>query len=453
MGRLFGTDGIRGVANIYPMTAEVAMQLGRAVAYLSKRKREHRHKIIIGKDTRLSCYMLESALTAGICSMGVDVLLVGPIPTPGIAFMTCSMRADAGIMISASHNPFQDNGIKIFSRDGYKLPDETELKIEALVSSNSIDSSRPTANGVGKVFRIDDALGRYIEFLKQTFPKEYTLDGMKIAIDCANGATYKVAPAVISELGAETYPLFIEPDGTNINHHCGSQDTKKLADTVIKTGADVGLAFDGDGDRLIAIDETGSEVTGDKMIAICANHLKKKGKLKNNVVVTTVMSNLGLSLALKDAGIEHFRTKVGDRYVIDGMREREAVLGGEDSGHLIFLDHHTTGDGILSALQLLSIMRETGRPLSELSRIMKTFPQVLINVEVRSKPDLSDIPEITNIIKTCEQELGDKGRVLVRYSGTQMLCRIMVEGPTQEKVQEIANKIAKVVKDKLGREL
>lgn len=450
MGKLFGTDGIRGIANIYPMTADMAMQVGRAVAYIIKEKKGYQHKIVIGKDTRLSCYMLETALTAGICSMGVEAFLIGPIPTPGIAFLTGSMRADAGIMISASHNPFQDNGIKIFSRDGFKLQDDIEEKIEKLIFSNQMESLQPTAGKIGKAHRIDDALGRYIEFLKHSFPKEFTLDGMRIAIDCANGATYKVAPTVFSELDADIFPINIKPDGTNINLNCGSMHTERLEETVLKTRANIGLAFDGDGDRFIAIDETGQKISGDKIIAICSKYLKEKNRLLNNSVVTTVMSNLGLSILFKELNINHIKAKVGDRYVLEEMKKNKVIIGGEDSGHIIFLEHHTTGDGILSALQLLAIMVDTEKPLSELACIMKTYPQVLINVGVSCKTDLNTIPEITNAIKEGENELKENGRILVRYSGTELICRVMVEGPTEEIATRIAEKIAEIVRIKLN---
>lgn len=449
MGKLFGTDGVRGIANMHPMTVEVAMQIGRAVAYLTKKK-EYRHKILIGKDTRLSCYMLEQALAAGICSMGVDVFFVGPVPTPGIAFITRSMRADAGIVISASHNPFQDNGIKIFSRKGYKLPDEIEEQLEDIIFSRTIDSLRPTADAVGKAYRIDDVLGRYIVFLKNTFPDDLTLDNMKIAIDCANGATYKVAPTVLKELGAEIFPIHIEPDGVNINDNCGSQHTSDLRKLTVEKNADIGLAFDGDGDRFIAVDEKGTEITGDQIIAICANYMKKKNLLKNNVVVTTVMSNLGLSELFNKLNIMHYKSQVGDRYVLAEMLKYDAALGGEDSGHIIFSNFHTTGDGILSALQLLAILKETGEPLSNLAKIMNVYPQKLINVEVKEKKNLEEIKEIDDAIKKIEKKLGADGRVLVRYSGTQKMCRVMVEAPTDELTGESANYIAGVIKKNLG---
>ncbi|MBN1615296.1 MAG: phosphoglucosamine mutase [Deltaproteobacteria bacterium] len=449
MGKLFGTDGVRGVANEYPMTAEMAMNIGRATAHLFKRK-GHVPKIIIGKDTRLSGYMFENALVSGICSMGVDAILVGVIPTPGIAFLTSSMRADAGIVLSASHNPFQDNGIKIFSGDGFKLPDETEAAIEDLIFSNNMQQLHPSAEELGKAYRMEDARGRYIVFLKHTFPKEYTLEGTRVVLDCANGATYRVAPETFFELGAETHTIFDHPNGKNINADCGSQHTETLMAEVLKRKADVGFAFDGDGDRLIAVDEKGKMLTGDQVIAICANIMKKDGTLANNLVVRTVMSNIGLSVALEKLGIDSVMTKVGDRYVLEEMLMRKATIGGEDSGHVIFLDHHTTGDGIITALQVMAAMKKEGKPLSELAKIMDVFPQSLINVDVKSKPDIETVPEIVKIVKEVEDGLGTKGRVLVRYSGTQNMCRVMVEGPTIEETNRYCGQIADVVKAKLG---
>jgi len=449
MGQLFGTDGIRGVANEYPMTAEMALNIGRATACLFKRK-GHTPRIIIGKDTRISGYMLENAFVSGICSMGVNALLVGPLPTPGIAFATNSMRADAGIVISASHNPFQDNGIKIFSREGFKLPDEKELEIEKLIFSNHMDTLHPSPRELGKAYRIDDARGRYIVFLKNTFPKDFSLEGMKVVLDCAYGATYKVAPETFFELGADVISLFDKPNGENINDHCGSQHPETLMEEVVKEKADVGFAFDGDGDRCIAVDEKGSVLTGDQIMAICGNQLKKEGKLANNMLVTTVMSNVGLSIALKELGIENAVTQVGDRYVLEEMQAKGAVIGGEDSGHIIFLEHHTTGDGIATALQILATMKKTQKPLSELSQIMKVFPQKLINVGVKTKPELSTIPEINQVIKDVEKRLADTGRVLVRYSGTQNMCRVMVEGPTIEETEKYCQQIADLVLEKIG---
>jgi phosphoglucosamine mutase len=444
MAELFGTDGVRGVANEYPMTAEMALNIGRATAYLFKWK-GHIPRIIIGKDTRISGYMLENALTSGICSMGVNALLVGPLPTPGIAFTTTSMRADAGIVISASHNPFQDNGIKIFSREGLKLPDEKELEIETLIFSNTMHTLHPSPNELGKASRIDDARGRYLVFLKATFPKDYTLEGTTVVLDCAHGATYKVAPETFTELGATVITLFDEPNGENINENCGSQHPETLAQEVLKQGAEVGFAFDGDGDRCIAVDERGTVLTGDQIMAICAREMKKEGKLTHNLVVSTVMSNIGLSIALKELGIEQLTTKVGDRYVLEQMQAKRASIGGEESGHLIFLDHHTTGDGIITALQVLAAMHKTQKPLSELAKVMEVFPQKLINVDVTRKPEISTIPEITEVIEEVEGKLGDRGRVLVRYSGTQSMCRVMVEGPTEKETERYCKQIAEVV--------
>jgi phosphoglucosamine mutase len=449
MGTLFGTDGVRGVANEYPMTAEMALKIGRATAHLFKRK-GHTPLIIIGKDTRVSGYMLENALVAGICSMGVNALLVGPLPTPGIAFATTSMRADAGIVISASHNPFQDNGIKLFSSDGFKLPDEKEIEIEDLVLSNNMDGMHPSPNELGKAYRIDDVKGRYIVFLKGAFPKDCTLEGTKIVLDCAHGATYKVAPETFFELGAEVATLFDDPNGENINDNCGSQHPEALAEEVVKQEADVGFAFDGDGDRCIAVDEKGSALTGDQIMAICAREMKKEGTLANNLVVTTVMSNIGFGIALREFGINCLTTKVGDRYVLEEMKAKGASIGGEDSGHIIFLDHHTTGDGIITALQVLTAIKRTGKPLSELGRVMKVYPQKLINVDVKSKPDLSTVPDIAQIIADVEAQLGDSGRVLVRYSGTQNMCRVMVEGPTHEQTEQYCRQISQVIMGKIG---
>ncbi|MDI6775347.1 MAG: phosphoglucosamine mutase [Verrucomicrobiota bacterium] len=449
MNELFGTDGIRGVANTPPLTAETALAIGRAAAHICKRSPK-RHRIVIGKDTRLSGYMLENALTAGICSMGVDVFLVGPVPTPGIAFITQNMRADAGIVISASHNPYQDNGIKIFSRDGYKLSDELEAEIENLVSTGRINSIRPTAADVGKAYRIDDVIGRYIVFCKNTFPADLTLDGFKLALDCANGATYKVAPIIFSELGAFVVAMHNKPNGTNINDRCGSQHVDDLRRRVLEERASIGLAFDGDGDRLIAVDERGEPLTGDHIIAICAKHMDERGALRNRAVVTTPMSNYGLRVTLKKLGITHLEAKVGDRFVLELMKEKSVSLGGEESGHLIFLDHHTTGDGIVSALQLLAIMRQTGRLVSELASLMPLYPQKLINVTVARKPPLEQVAELQAALTAAERELGDQGRVFIRYSGTQPMCRVMVEGPTLAVTARLAEGLAEIARRNLA---
>ncbi len=449
MGKLFGTDGIRGVANIHPMTTEMAMQVGRGAAYIFKNK-ERRHRIVIGKDTRLSGYMIENALVAGICSMGVDVLLVGPLPTPGIAFITSSMRADAGIVISASHNPFQDNGIKIFSGNGFKLPDELENKIEELIFSEQIDSLRPTAGEVGKAFRVDDAVGRYVVHLKNTFPKELTLEGMKIVVDCAHGAAYRVAPAVFEELGAEVVCMGVEPNGENINHECGSLNPQVVMREVKKRGAHFGVSLDGDADRAIFSDELGNQVDGDRIMAVCADDLHKAKRLKRNTLVSTVMSNLGLDLAMKERGIRVVHTQVGDRYVVEEMAKGGYNLGGEQSGHLIFLDYNTTGDGILSALQVLSVVIRSGKKLSDLAKIMTPLPQVLRNVRVREKKDVHRIPSIAALIKKIQGQLAERGRVLVRPSGTENLIRVMVEGESENEITGYAGEISEAIRQALG---
>jgi len=447
--KLFGTDGVRGVANVHPMTTEMAMQLGRAAAYVFK-KGTKRSRIIIGKDTRLSGYMIENALVAGICSMGVDVLLVGPMPTPGIAFITASMRADAGVVISASHNPYQDNGIKFFSRDGFKLPDETEMRIEELIYSGKIDSLRPTAAEVGKAYRIDDTKGRYIVFLKHSFPKDLDLNGLKIVLDCANGAAYKVAPAVLEELGAEVIPLGVTPNGTNINAGCGSLHPQVMAEAVREHRADLGIALDGDADRVIFVDEFGNEVDGDHIMAICATHMLKEKKLAKKTLVATVMSNMGLDIALRNAGGKVVKTAVGDRYVVEEMRRHGYNLGGEQSGHMIFLDHNTTGDGIVSALQVLAIMQRSGKKLSELAEVMIALPQVLLNVRVKERREVTEVPEVHAAIASAEQKLGDSGRVLIRYSGTEPLLRIMLEGQDKYEITKMAHDIGEAVEKYIG---
>lgn len=450
MKKLFGTDGVRGVANIHPMTTETAMQLGRAAAYIFKSSSRRRHRIVIGKDTRLSGYMLESALVAGICSMGVDVLLVGPLPTPGIANITKSMRADAGVVISASHNPFQDNGIKFFSGDGFKLPDEIELKMEKLLDSKKIEALRPTATEVGKAFRIDDAAGRYIVFLKNSFPPELDLAGLKIVLDCGNGAAYKVAPAVFEELGAEVIPLGVKPNGTNINAGCGSLHPEVISEAVKQHRADIGIALDGDADRVIVCDEFGNEVNGDQIMAICATDMINRKLLKKKTLVATVMSNMGLDIALRKVGGKIIKTAVGDRYVVEEMRKGGYNLGGEQSGHLIFLDNNTTGDGVLAALQLLAVMRRREKPLSELAEVMIPLPQVLVNVRVRERQDIMTIPPVAAAIKGVEEKLGNEGRVLIRYSGTEPLLRIMLEGQDKYEITGWANEIADLVRQQIG---
>ncbi|MBU6434793.1 MAG: phosphoglucosamine mutase, partial [Nitrospirae bacterium] len=391
MRKLFGTDGVRGVANLDPMTSEIAMQLGRAAAHLFMR-RAGRHQIVIGKDTRISGYMLESALTSGICSMGVDVLLVGPMPTPAIAFLTRSLRADAGVMISASHNPYQDNGIKFFSNDGFKLPDEMEARIEGLIVSNEIAHLRPTADAIGKAYRIDDAEGRYIEFVKRSLPKELDFQGIKVVVDCANGAAYKVAPTVLRELGAKVEVIGNKPDGMNINAGCGAVHPELLQQAVREQGAHLGVALDGDADRAIFVCEQGRVVDGDHIMAMLALDLHHQGQLAKQTVVGTVMSNFGLELAMTKAGIALVRTAVGDRYLLERMSAEGYNFGGEQSGHFIFLDHNTTGDGLISALQVLSLMKRTEKSLSDLAKAMTAVPQVLLNVKVTKKPNLDTVP-------------------------------------------------------------
>jgi phosphoglucosamine mutase len=449
MGKLFGTDGVRGEANRYPMNAEIAFAIGQAVVYILKKER-HRPRIVIGKDTRISGYMLESSLESGITSMGGNPYLLGVLPTPGIAFIAQSMRADAGIVISASHNPYQDNGIKIFSGSGFKLSDEQEGEIEDLMLSNKLHNLVPPVKDMGQAFRMDDVHGRYIVFLKNTFPRDLSMEGMKIVIDTANGATYRVAPDTFWELGADIEIIHNTPNGININDKCGSQHTQDLRKKVVESGAAIGLAFDGDGDRLIAVDEKGQEITGDQILLICATILKEQGRLKNDLLVSTVMSNLGLRVACKRYGFKYHASKVGDRYVLEDMLNLGSVIGGEESGHMIFLDHHTTGDGIVTAMQLIAAMVRTGRPLSELAKMMDIYPQKLINVDVQSKPDVATVPQIMEVISRVEKELGDDGRVLVRYSGTQNMCRVMVEGPSNDVTEKYCKEIADAVKSAIG---
>lgn len=449
MGKLFGTDGIRGEANRHPMDAAVAFAVGQAVTHVLKR-RNPRPQVVIGKDTRISGYMLESALEAGVTSMGGTAQMTGVLPTPGIAYITESMRADAGFVVSASHNPYQDNGIKVFSGSGFKLPDAEEAEIEELILAGNLPALTPPAHDMGRAYRLADALSRYIVFLKGAFPRDLSLRGIKIALDVGNGATYRAAPAVFRELGAEVTVIHDTPNGLNINDACGSQHTNDLRRTVVETGAAAGLAFDGDGDRLIAVDELGNEITGDQILIICATELKKEGKLANDLLVSTVMSNLGLRVACEKYGFRHHASPVGDRYVLEDMQRLGAVVGGEDSGHVIFLRKHTTGDGILTGLQLLAALLKTGRPLSELAELMEVYPQKLINVEVTRKPEVGSVPEIAAAIARAEAELGGKGRVLVRYSGTQNLCRVMVEGPTGELTEKYARQIADVIQATIG---
>jgi len=433
-----------------PMTGEMAMQLGRAIAHVFKEV-QGKHRIVVGKDTRLSGYMLETALASGIVSMGADVWLVGPLPTPGIAFITTSMRANAGVVISASHNPYYDNGIKIFSQSGFKLPDEMESRIEELILSNHLHSLRPTASEVGKAYRIDDAVGRYVVFLKNTFPNQLNLDGLRIVLDCAHGAAYRVAPTVLEELGAEVMPIGVDPDGENINANCGALHPELASRIVVEKGADIGMVLDGDGDRIIFVDRYGKQVDGDQILAICGLRMLSEKKLKKDTVVTTVMSNMGLDRAILKAGGKLVRTQVGDRYVVEEMVRGGYNLGGEQSGHTIFLDYNTTGDGILTALQVLAIMKQKERPLDELAKVMEPLPQVLYNVEVREKRELSEFPEIQKRTKEIEKALDNAGRMLIRYSGTEPLLRIMIEGEDEAKLHRFAQDLVELVKKYLGK--
>jgi phosphoglucosamine mutase len=467
---LFGTDGVRGVANQEPMTSEMALKLGRAMAKvlhetkpsehpgrlspnLARRNRaeeKHRYKILIGKDTRLSGYMLETALASGIVSMGVDVLLVGPLPTPGVAFLTRSMRADAGVVISASHNPYQDNGIKFFSWDGFKLPDAVEARMEEMIFGGETEGSRPTAAEIGKAFRISDAVGRYNVFLKNSFPRHLTLQGLKIVVDCGHGAAYRVVPEVLSELGAEVLPIGVQPDGENINRRCGALHPETARDLLLHEGADVAVALDGDADRAVFIDETGETLDGDEVLAISALDLQARGALRGGGVVATVMSNLGLDLALREAGLEVVRAPVGDRYVVEKMLAGNYNLGGEQSGHILFLDHNTTGDGAITCLQMLALMVEKRKRLSQLKGVMTRLPQVLLNVGVKERKDFVQMPKVAKKIAQVERALAGRGRVLVRYSGTELLARIMLEGEDQNQIGAMAKDIADEIRAEVG---
>ncbi len=448
MGSLFGTDGIRGVANTDPITPEVAVQVGRAVATVLRKN--HRARIVIGKDTRLSGDMIVTALASGICSVGGAVDMAGVLPTAGVGYLTAADGCDAGIVVSASHNPFYDNGIKLFDNKGFKLSMAVEAEIEAHVLAGCRDIAPAGHGEIGTTAPSADPHHRYAQFLVSAALADTDFSGFNIVLDCANGATHAVAPLVFSKLGANVTTLFDQPDGININDHCGSQHIETLRQTVAESRADVGLAFDGDGDRLIAVDETGRAVTGDQILAICAKHMKDNNKLANNLVVSTVMSNMGLRNALREMDIDHVITDVGDRYVLAQMIENGAVIGGEDSGHMIFLDHHSSGDGILTAIRLMETVRQTKRPLSDLAGIMKIYPQVLKNVKIQEKTDIYQIPEIADTIRDVEQRLNGQGRVLVRYSGTQPLCRVMVEGPDKAATEQYCQRIVDVIESKIG---
>lgn len=439
MRKLFGTDGVRGIANQNPLTSETALKLGMALIYvLNLNEKDKKLKIVIGKDTRLSGYMLETALSSGICAMGSDVYLIGPMPTPGVAFITSSVRADAGVVISASHNPFYDNGIKFFDRKGFKFPDDIENKIEEVFNSSILESNtRPTAANVGKAYRIDDATGRYVVFAKLAFPKCLSLNGLKIVVDCANGAAYKAAPEVFNKLGADVTVAYAQPNGININDNCGSMFPKAICSEVLKNNADVGIAFDGDGDRVIFCDEKGKVLNGDEFLAICALYMKQNNLLKNNGIVTTYMSNIALELLMKKNGINVIYTEVGDRNIMEKMLELGLNLGGEQSGHIIFLDETNTGDGIISALKLLTIMIKSGKTLSELRKVINPYPQTLINIDVPYRKDINELHNFSKKIEYYNELLKDKGRIFIRYSGTQNYLRILIEGQDDKEINRI----------------
>lgn len=440
---LFGTDGIRGLANRGDMTPEVAFRIGAAIAYQAGKRVKHVPRIVVGKDTRLSGYLFETAVASGICALGGEVLLSGPLPTPAIAHLTTSMRADAGVVISASHNPYQDNGIKIFGSDGFKLPDEVEKEIETLIFGSDLDEKRPTGTRVGRAERLDDAPGRYVAFVKASFPNELTLEGVRIVVDAAHGAAYRTAPLVFSELGATTHTIGVRPNGKNINHKVGALHPDACAREVRRRGADIGIALDGDADRIIMVDEKGNQIDGDAIMALCATRMLRAGRLRRRTLAATVMSNLGLERAIEADKGKLLRCDVGDRYVVEAMRKRGLNFGGEQSGHLIFLDHATTGDGLVAAMQVLAIVLREGRPLSELaSEAMSRVPQVLVNVTLPDRRPLTEMPKTSRAIARVEKSLGRNGRVLVRWSGTEPKLRVMIEGPEQDRITSMANGIA-----------
>lgn len=440
--KYFGTDGIRGTANHFPMTADIAQRLGMAAGHYFNNG-GHRHRVVIAKDTRLSGYMIENALTSGFLSVGMDVLLVGPMPTPAVAFLTRAMRADLGVMISASHNPFQDNGLKLFGPDGYKLSDEVELEIESHMDDDG-EAMLTAPEKIGRAKRLDDAPGRYIEFVKSTFPKNLRLDGMKIVIDCANGAGYQVGPIILWELGAEVVAIHVKPDGTNINRECGSTHPASLAEAVLREGAHIGIALDGDADRLTVVDEKGQIVDGDQLMAIIADHANRHGTLRGKGIAATLMSNLGLERFLHARGIALHRTKVGDRYVMEAMRSKGLNIGGEQSGHVILGDYATTGDALVAALHVLAAVLEDGRPASQATRMFIPVPQILKNVRFSGTSPLGR-GDVAAAISAAETTLGDRGRIVVRPSGTEPLIRIMIEGEDHASITKMADDIAAVM--------
>ncbi|MFO1518904.1 MAG: phosphoglucosamine mutase [bacterium] len=448
--KLFGTDGVRGKANRHPMTSEVALALGKGIAHLFRKKGSAHPRVVIGKDTRRSGYMIENAISSGVCSAGADAIFLGPLPTPAIAFITTAMRADAGVVISASHNPYYDNGIKFFDHTGFKLPDDLELQLEKFLESEAFQNDRPTGADIGKAYRVDDAPGRYIEFLKSTFPKELGLEGSKIVVDCAHGAAYKVAPIVFEELGATVIPMGVSPNGLNINEGSGALHPQAMCEKVKEVGAHLGVALDGDADRVVLCDEKGERLDGDMILALSAREMKRKGTLKKDTVVATVMSNFGLERFFDSEKIRLVRAQVGDRYVVEAMREGDYNLGGEQSGHLVFLDYATTGDGILAALQVLSILQTQNRPLSELKGLLHPVPQILENVKVAKREDFKNFPSLQKKVAAAEEKLKGQGRLLLRYSGTEALVRIMVEGENEILLREIVADLKQEVIHSLG---
>jgi phosphoglucosamine mutase len=448
---LFGTDGIRGVANVHPMTPELALALGRAVTFVAGRGRSHAPRVLIGKDTRLSGYMIETAIASGVTSMGGRVLLCGPVPTPAVAHLAVSMRADAGIVISASHNPYDDNGIKIFGRDGFKLPDDAEAEIEALIREPERLGERRTGPAIGRAVKLEDSRGRYVAFVKSTFPRDLTLDGIRVVVDAAHGAAYVVAPCVFSELGAKVHAIGVRPNGTNINRECGALHPDHARAEVVRRGAHIGIALDGDADRVIVIDEQGQVVDGDAVMAMCATRMKRDGELRHDTVVATVMSNLGLERALEAQGLHLVRTPVGDRYVVETMREGGFNLGGEQSGHLVFLDHSSTGDGLIAGLQVLALMLRTGKPLSELAReAMERVPQVVESVTLPVRRPLEEMEALQAGIRSVGAALGREGRVLVRWSGTEPKLRVMVEGPDESRIATMTAELVAAARSDVG---
>ena len=440
---LFGTDGIRGVANEHPMTPEIALALGRAITFVAGRGKSHAPRVLIGKDTRLSGYMIETAIASGVTSMGGRVLLCGPVPTPAVAHLTVSMRADAGIVISASHNSYADNGIKVFAADGFKLPDAAEAEIEQLVEEPERLGERHTGPDVGRAEKLEDARGRYIAYVKNTFPRDLTLDGIRVVVDAAHGAAYRVAPLVFSELGAKVWAVGVHPNGVNINRDAGALHPEKARAEVVKRKAHIGIALDGDADRLVVVDDEGQVVDGDAVMAMCATRMKREGELRGDTVVATVMSNLGLERALEAQSIRLVRTPVGDRHVVEAMRRGRFNLGGEQSGHLIFLDHGSTGDGLIGALQVLALMIRTERPLSELAReALERVPQVTESISVLSRRPLEEMATLKEASERVRAALGEDGRVLVRWSGTEPKLRLMVEGPDENRIREWARELA-----------